>query len=150
MKPLLLKLYAAAFIIGIIGAGSAFAQHTLNFKVPFDFQVGNEKFEAGKYQMRVLETSKYILKNTETKRSIFISAAAQAGQEPSAKIEKLMFNRYGKTYFLRQVFPVRGSVGSELTLSRAEKDTRKTFFEENPRIAGKKAEPEQVSISSDK
>ncbi len=148
MKSQLLKLYAVALIIGIVAVGSAFAQQTLQFNVPFDFQIGKEKLDAGKYEMLVLSNSRYLLKSVETNEKVLISSNIQVGNERSVKSEKLVFNRYGDTYFLRQIFARPATVGTEITETKAERNVRNNFEEENLKIADNKSKPEKVSINS--
>ena len=74
MKKQSLKLFAAALVLGIFtvlaSANSARAQNVLNFNVPFEFSVGNKTMPAGSYDLRKLNSSRYILRNAETKENL--------------------------------------------------------------------------------
>lgn len=148
MKSQSFKLFVVTLIIGIVAVVSAFAQENMKFNVPFDFQVGNEKLDAGDYEMRKLDSKKFLLRNTETKKSIVLAPTAQVGFERETKTEKLVFNRYDKTYFLREIHAERGNLGKEMTESKAERNFRKRSIKDNPQIADNKVEPEKVSINS--
>ncbi len=148
MKSQSFKLFVATLVIGLFTVGSAFAQGNLSFNIPFDFQVGKHKLESGKYEMQRLDNSKFILKNVETNSSTIVITSGSAGTD-STKIENLIFNRYGETYFLRQVFAVRGTAGRETGESKAESKIRKNLFEDEPKLAKNKENfPEKVSINS--
>jgi hypothetical protein len=145
MKSQSLKLFVATLVIGIFAVGSAFAQQNLGFEIPFDFQIGEKQFDAGKYEIQKLDIAKYVLKNVETNKSMIIVTDGQVGIENSVKKEKIVFNRYGKTYFLREIYAARGTVGRGLYETKSEKRIRKGFV---PNLAENKSKPEQVSINS--
>ena len=67
MKLQSLKLFVATLVIGIFAVSSAFAQQSLDFEIPFDFQIGKTQMKAGKYEMRKLNSKKFILRNIENK-----------------------------------------------------------------------------------
>lgn len=142
MKTQSLKLLVAALVIGIFATGSVFAQQNLGFEIPFDFQIGKNQLDAGKYEIRKLDMAKYVLKNVETNKSMIIVTDGQVGVERSVKVENLVFNRYGDTYFLREIYATRGNVGRSLYETKSEKRIRKQNLAEN------KSKSEQVSINS--
>ncbi|MEZ5424822.1 MAG: hypothetical protein R2747_01035 [Pyrinomonadaceae bacterium] len=148
MRSSLFKLYAAALIIGIAAVGSAFAQQTMTFNVPFDFQIGKEKHDAGKYEMRTLDNAKFLLKNVETGENMILVSGAQVGDERTVETQKLVFNRYGETYFLREVYARAGTVGRELTESKAERKIRQNRRKDDPQLADNKSEPAKVTVNS--
>jgi hypothetical protein len=147
MKSQALKLFAIAFVLGLITifalAGSASAQDKSSFETSFDFQVGKEKFAAGKYDVTTLGYGRYLLKNAETQDKILVASQILAGDD-STKQEKLVFNRYGESYFLRQIFVRRGSAGIELAESGVEKNIRKGNRENEIQLAKKQNKPESV------
>ncbi len=147
MKTQSFKLFIATLVIGIATVTSAFAQTNVNFEIPFDFQIGKKQMDAGKYQIRQMDAKKYILKNVETNKSMFLIADAQVGDERTVKTESLAFNRYGNTYFLREIYARSATVGSELGESKSERKIRKNN-KNNPKLAQNKSKPERVLISS--
>lgn len=143
-----LKLFIAALVVGIAGIGTAFGQTPLSFEIPFDFQVGKTEMKAGKYELHKMGDKKFVLKNIESNESQFIISDAQVGNEKSVTVEKIVFNRYGETYFLREIYNRRGTVGRELGESKTEKKVRKDYQEKNPQLAKDKSLRRQVSINS--
>ncbi len=148
MKSQSLKLFVAALIVGLFTVGSAFAQ-SLSFNVPFDFQIGKTKLESGKYEMRKLDSTKYLFRNTTNKQSVIVVSDSQIGTESSVNIEQLVFNRYGETCFLRQIFADRNNVGRELSESKSERNLRRALDADSSEgIAKNRQKPEQVSVAS--
>jgi hypothetical protein len=146
MKMQSLKLFIATLVIGITTVSSAFAGKVLNVTIPFDFQVGRMQMEAGQYKIHVVDTNKLILKNTESKKSVFVVTDYQVGNERSGKLENITFNRYGETYFLREIYSGRVTVGGGLIESKEERNIRKGKIKNNPRLALNKTKSESVSI----
>lgn len=144
MKKQSLKLFIATLVFGIAMVSSAFAGQVLNVTIPFDFQVGSRQLEAGNYKIKVVDSNKLILKNIETKRSVFVLTDFTVGTGRSVKLENITFNRYGDTYFLREIYTSRGSVGRGLIESKQERNMRKS--KKNPRFAKNLKKTERVSI----
>lgn len=153
MKSQSLKLFAIAFVLGLAtifgSASSANAQDKLSFETPFDFQVGKSKLTAGKYELTLISYGRYLLKNVETKDKQLISSQIGAGDD-STKEEKLVFNRYGDSYFLRQIFASRGSAGIEITESNVEKNIRKGIGDGENKLAENQKSSEKVSVKMSK
>jgi hypothetical protein len=148
MKMQSLKLFVAATAIAIFTVSSAYAQQVLRFDVPFQFQIGKAKLDAGKYEIRPLDNSKYLLRNTETGKSSIVVSLAQAGANESTKSEKLVFNRYGSVYFMRQLFVKTGTAGRELGESSAERKLRKNSNSDDEKLAKLSAERETIAINA--
>lgn len=148
MKMQSLKLFVAALIISFISVGSAFAQQSLDFEIPFDFQIGKKEMQAGKYKIKKIDGKQFIFKNVETNKSRIIMTDAQIGDERSVTTENLVFNRYGDTYFLREIYAARSTVGREFGESKLEKKLRKEFKNNDSKLAKNKFKPEQVSIKT--
>jgi hypothetical protein len=148
MKMQSLKLFVATMVICLFAVGSAFAQSNLSFNIPFDFQVGKSKLDAGKYEVKWLDSSKFILKNVETESSSIVVTSGQAGTDISTKTEQIVFNRYGDKYFLRQIFAKQGTTGRELGETKYEKNVRKNLYTAEPNLAKNRAKVEQVTVNS--
>lgn len=150
MKSQSLKLFAAAFILGLVtifaSAVSASAQTVMSFETSFDFQVGKERLAAGKYQVKKLDYGTYLLKNTATKDSIIVKTDFQSDRNDGINNEHLSFNRYGETYFLRQIADRRG-VKQELAESKYEASVRKNRVESEEKLARKDKKPQQISVN---
>lgn len=152
MKSQSLKLFAVAFVLGLItifaSAVSANAQTILSFETSFDFNVGKEKFSAGKYEIKRLEYGRYLLKNTEMKVSMIIITQAQNRKTNEPDSEYLIFNRYGENIFLRRIADRRNaSETNEIFESSYEAKIRKNSKESDEKLARKDKKAEQISIN---
>jgi len=114
-------------IVGLALASAAVANGQANNRVvaqiPFDFTAGNEDCRSGKYDVRVINGDDLIsIQNGAAGDQMLglthTSASAKNGQALNAK---LVFHRYGKTYFLSQVWMAGENTGRELSKSRRER-----------------------------
>ena len=152
MKSQSLKLYAAAFVLGLAAifasAGSAAAQTAMTFETSFDFQVGKEKMEAGKYRLQRLDYGRYLLRNTGTKDSVIIATRAQSNKNDDSAGEHIVFNRYGETFFLRRIVDrVNMTAANEIPESNYEENIRKSSAESEEKLARKAGKPARVSVN---
>gem|GEM_PF-3524697 len=153
MKSQSLKLFAMAFVLGLVsifGAASASAQSKLYFEAPFEFHVGKDKLSAGKYELIKMNYGKYVLKSVETQKArIVLFDMALSNNDESAN-ERIVFNRYGETYFLRGVFEKQGAEGHQTFESKFEKQLRGGSPDRQNQLAGEKTKPEQISVKVSK
>lgn len=99
--------------------------YSLSAKIPFEFQVADKVFPAGKYM--VAESGYRTvpqLMNLATGRSIFIAGASHSLDATHSP--KLVFRCYygGDSCFLAEIWPMTG-LGSTVPKTRAEKDILK-------------------------
>jgi hypothetical protein len=149
MKSQSLKLFAMAFVLGLVAvfsSVSASAQSRLFFEAPFDFHVGADKLAAGKYQLYKMDYGKYLLKNVETEKSRIVLFDVALSNSDEKADERIVFNRYGETYFLRALFAKPGVLGNQIIESKFEKQIRKGSADRQNQLAGEKAKPEQISV----
>lgn len=125
MKKQSLGIVAALALFVLLGCVSASAQTATRMKasVPFDFQIGQQKFAAGDYFVERIGRQ-------TTQESLLISSA-DGGQSALVRTSphydvnggeqsSLIFYRYGDMSFLRQVRGVDNDLWLELRKSRAE------------------------------
>ena len=121
----------------LLAVSCLFAQldHRMIATVPFDFVVSNRHLAAGTYTVTTnLNQGTVLIRGEDNGSAQFtITIATQARK--TQEHEKLVFNRYGERYFLRQVWQSGMDRGRELPASKAE--------QEFARIIGK---PEIVSL----
>jgi hypothetical protein len=91
--------------------------------VPFNFRVGDSVLPAGQYIVRPLRSGSAVLQiqssEPKGKGIMCLSNQVQANTQQGAK---LVFHRYGDTYFLSQVWTGSGlSTGSGIKPSKAER-----------------------------
>lgn len=110
----------------LLAAGSLSAQISGAVKatVPFDFTAGNISLPAGEYQIASSEhPGTLVLRGEGSSSGLFIgSNAAQANAV--AQSTKLVFHRYGDRYFLYQLWVQGDDRGSQLPMSKLEKELR--------------------------
>ena len=151
MKTQSFKLFAAALVLGLAAvfgtAASANAQDKMTFEVPFAFYVGKDKLAAGKYEIARVSEAGYWLRNVEAGTSSLVRFNLQTPGLDRAESEKVVFNRYGDTYFLRNLYDRAGDIGRGLTESKLEKELRRGGRENQEQLADKKKKPEQVSVN---
>lgn len=128
----------------LIFSVAAFAQsNPMSVEIPFNFHVGNEKLAAGKYNIRRISANSFLLRSEDGEGKVLVQTPLTLEVEKSAASEKLVFNRYGNKYFLRQIFANRANVGRSLYESKTEKMTRRGLDTEMEAKTGK---PEKVEV----
>jgi hypothetical protein len=120
------KLSTAATLFGfllLLPLAHAQVSQSIQGNVPFNFRVGDSVLPAGQYIVRPLRSGSMVLQihssEPKGKGIMCLSNQVQANSRQNAK---LVFHRYGDTYFLSQVWPGDGlSTGSGFVPSRAER-----------------------------
>lgn len=112
MKRVILTLCA----LGLWAAGSLCAQDALRVTVPFSFYVGeSELMPAGTYHVSPCAES--VLRLHHCEQGISVMQMMQPTGELNDHQGKLVFNKYGDHYFLREVrgLPVKGAISLPMT-----------------------------------
>jgi hypothetical protein len=144
MKTPSYKLFAVAFAF-IVFSFSTFAQsNSVQFEVPFNFHVGNERLTAGTYQIKRINTNSFLIRNESGSVKVLAQTPLTLENAKASLEETLVFNRYGNKYFLRQIFAIRNNVGRALYESKTERSTRQGI-QDNEELA-KNAKPEQIAV----
>ncbi len=106
----------------------AFGQtlRSMEFKVPFPFQAGQQRWPAGKYEVTAgVGHSALRVRNLDTQSAAtLLSNATQSGKTNSKSM--LVFHKYGDTYYLNRLWLPDTFAGRELPLSRAERELTRT------------------------
>jgi len=94
-------------------------------RIPFEFRVGDQTLPAGEYKfVRQGDGTKLILMrnlNYKSGATVFNSNQVVAKASANAETPKLVFHRYGNTYFLSQLWGGFGErSGAQLQRSKAE------------------------------
>ena len=111
--------------IFLLAAGSLYAQISSPEKanIPFDFTAGSVDLSAGEYTVETTGTLGNLLIRGEGTQGMFLgSDAAQADR--AAASSTLVFHRYGDHYFLSQIWVQGEERGSELSMTKIEKELR--------------------------
>lgn len=90
----------------LLVAGSAFGQ-TINMQanVPFDFVVSGKTLPAGNYTISTNPAGSFLyLRSSQSRNTTVAGAGYKTGNVNLARQSKLVFTKYGRTYFLHQVW----------------------------------------------
>jgi hypothetical protein len=118
------SLIACALTIGTLASAPHALAQTTNLAevtIPFTFQTDHQTFAAGTYRIARESDHAVLLRGPGTSYGLILMNNAVT-LHPSDH-GKLVFDRYGDKYFLRQIWTAGDSVGLECPKSRAEKET---------------------------
>ncbi|HYW69630.1 MAG TPA: hypothetical protein VE961_01265 [Pyrinomonadaceae bacterium] len=94
----------------------------LKAQVPFEFVVGEKTLAAGQYDVRAIDpTGDAFAVTSRSGGDTAVRLASAAQRRGEAGAAKLVFHRYGSTYFLSQIWMAGEISGHELTLSKQER-----------------------------
>jgi hypothetical protein len=117
-----LRTYLLACTLGavaMVSASHGFAQSgEMRVNVPFAFHSGSQAMPAGVYKVSI--ESQHLIMLRGASRSAFITANPESGS--TADKGKLVFQRYGNQYFLREVWPAQSDTGEKCTKSKLERE----------------------------
>jgi hypothetical protein len=135
-----LFILAVLFLLGVLTAGSMYAQSGNGIKadIPFAFTVVDQTFLAGEYSAKQFsDTPLVLLRGAENSSAMAMSYGIGGGQNFNVE-PKLVFRRYGEQYFLAQVWMGAGNaVAREIPKSSKERQVARSTFE-----------PELISIAA--
>ena len=130
MKRQFLILIAIAAFTTVLST-SAFGQagKTANANVTFDFQIGDRFYPAGNYRIEsISRQSDNILRirslGGANKNQLIVSTLANAGK---AQTPRLVFHKYGETYFLSEIFLDTEQWGYSIRRSRRQRKSEKNL-----------------------
>ncbi|HTG94205.1 MAG TPA: hypothetical protein VL866_16545 [Pyrinomonadaceae bacterium] len=127
------------FLMLAIVRVSAQAPTAAQVNIPFDFSAGNSALKAGTYTIARTTGSILKLRSADGEKTVLINAPLTIGSRDFKAGERLVFNRYGKEYFLTQVW-LTADAGRQLLPSKAEMETSRG-------LAKLKGEPKRVEIA---
>src|SRR5579859_7930601 len=97
------RIFAMLSSLALLTAGAALAQNgrTMKADIPFTFHAGDKALPAGQYDVRVDVTSGIVsIQNLHAAAMLASSAISTKAKQDTGK---LVFKRYGGTYFLSAV-----------------------------------------------
>jgi hypothetical protein len=119
----LVVLVVAAFVA--VTAGYAQSSARLMGNIPFEFRVGNTVLPAGAYDITPSATPRTLLVRSEDGKAAVVVLPNTAEKVQAPKDSKLVFNRYGNTYFLSEVWHEGISRGYQIPKSKSEREMAK-------------------------
>jgi hypothetical protein len=117
-----LRTYLLACTLGavaMVSASHGFAQgNEMRVNVPFAFHNGSQHLPAGVYRVKIESTHLILLQGAS--KSGFVNTNPEIGR-PATK-GKLVFQRYGDQYFLREVWSAQNATGQKCVKSKLERE----------------------------
>ena len=120
------KMFAvvAALLLSLVAANASHAQEgPLSVTIPFAFQVGNQTMPAGQYLVERPLTNSFSLQRLRQVNGDAVATISTVAMEAKSgdRVPELIFNVYGRTYFLAQIW-ADSAHGHELIKSKREKE----------------------------
>lgn len=126
MKTQALRIAVSAVVV--LAVSAAVAQTSpgdVVVNIPFSFVVANQQMQPGRYIVAPASFGVLRIANSrDSKSQTFASAYSVQHSAPSGP--KLVFHRYGDSYFLAEVWNGDGATGRQLIQSKAEKEIAST------------------------
>jgi hypothetical protein len=142
------KVFSAVLTIGltVLGVTVAHAQlpgARMRAKIPFDFSVKGKILPAGDYEIRRLndEPATLVITNVNNQKGLAIFWTTPVGGRNEVSRGRVVFHRYGESYFLSEVFAGGAQTGRRLLVSQRERLLKQD-------IASKKGRPDTVAIAA--
>lgn len=136
----------ASVCVFALTAAIAFAQlpgEPIRANIPFDFLVTGRTLPAGEYEISRLgdEPVQLLISNTRNRHEhATIETQSEEGKVPGHG--KLVFHRYGDSYFLHEIWTAGIETGRELPMSHQEKALRRETL-----AKGESTEPQTVAVA---
>jgi hypothetical protein len=126
MKRQIVKGFAMLMVTLALAAAAAVvangqSRQTLRAQVPFEFVVGERTLAAGEYRVSGIDQAGDAIAIRNRAGESVIRLGSSAERQDRARTAKLVFHRYGNTYFLSQVWRAGESNGCELAKSKQER-----------------------------
>jgi hypothetical protein len=117
--------FATLGVLALLAAGSAFGQQRLRYDIPFVFHFGDRVMPAGQYDVStavnnvrdVLSLECYACRTNVIATTFPVGGGANLSGEG-----RLVFNKYGDTYFLSEVWTPGYTQGGSLSKSKTERE----------------------------
>jgi len=131
MKKILV-LFTAALALLVTTAASAQTTIRVRTNIPFSFVVNRATLPPGEYSLESADSLGQVLMisglNSKSKNLVITRASRST---TVAANTKLIFHRYGDSYFLNEIWVAGNDTGHELPASPREKEVAKDFSMEN-------------------
>jgi len=147
MKKLGFQLFAILCLLLLPGSALVFGQNptTLRVNIPFQFVIDRTTLPAGEYVVVHLSPDSpdvLRIESLDGRTSAFIDAEVPLGGLRFPEKSKLVFNQYGDSYFLSQIWTVGDPVGRKVLPSHLERELALKLEASN-----KGMKPETVMVS---
>ena len=119
---MLVSIIVLAFATALVSSAQSRSRQ-IRADIPFDFVVGHRVLAAGNYEVGTISSgsSNAISVRSSDGRQRAIRLTNVVNDNAKTKRARLVFHRYGNTYFLAQIWAAGSSEGRELLKSKAER-----------------------------
>lgn len=121
MKRNVMSVLSLLAIAVVLGAPRLQAQSQVKADVPFDFQAGDKAMSAGNHAVSSISEQVDLMLNADTDKAVFLIKSIYV-QGAHGQRARLVFRKYGNTYFLSQIWDGRSDTGIQLSQSKREKE----------------------------
>jgi hypothetical protein len=132
MKTQAFQIAVVVAVLFAVSGAMAQSPGDVLVNVPFSFHVGNHQMPSGRYL--VTRTAPGFLRMFDAKdahNQLFM--AVNSVQSPVPQTPKLVFHRYGDSYFLAEVWNGSSHTGKQLPQSKGEKEIASGKVQGTPR-----------------
>ena len=119
MKSQITRVLSIGIALAAVAAVQA-QDKTVTATVPFSFYMGNSAMPQGAY--RVADMAHGLVVDLSSAHAAKASAAHEIAGTKQIEAARLVFHRYGETYFLAEVWTGGGAIGQALSKSPREKE----------------------------
>ena len=119
---MLVSIVALAFLTALVSNAQSRSRQA-GGNVPFDFVVGEKTLAAGSYSVGTISitSADAVLVRSRDGRQKAIRLTNSVSDSANTRRARLVFHRYGNTYYLTQVWAAGANQGRELSKSKMER-----------------------------
>lgn len=137
-----------AFVTALASANAQTPNRNISVDIPFEFSVGDQTLPAGRYILGQLSSKSVALHinnldNAETAQPLTAIVRASEAKQESV----LVFQRYGNSYFLSQVWVAGERTGREMLKSDRELAIERDVTKRNGRLETLTLSPVQPTLT---
>jgi len=149
----MLSLVSMFTICAAVASANAQLSYPVRAKIPFDFNVGDQKLPAGEYtfgRLTGLSDNRVMsVRSADAKAHVFQSVFQASVLTPKDE-STLVFHKYGDQYFLEQIWSGGEQEGTQVPESRGERTIQRQLAQTQPsNMSGKMIRAETVNIVAD-
>ena len=144
----MLSLVSMFTLFAAVASANAQLIHRVRAKIPFNFSMGDKKFQAGQYTFSRFSPDGKIMLVSSVDANTRIFQSTIGTEVLTARNEsRLVFHRYGDQYFLEQIWTAGERRGTEVPESRSERTIRQQLARtQQSNLSGKVTKVDKVEI----
>jgi len=121
----MLMLLLTMALVTAVATANGQSQHKLNARIPFEFIVGDKMLAAGQYEVNAVGITQEALAIRGRESNDGAIRLTMTKEPKDNRPARLVFHRYGNTYFLSEVWEGGDGVGRQLKESAQEKGMKR-------------------------